>query len=102
MRNYRSSGSSFDWNILSCGRAGLGLEHGASVWIADDAQSFAAGVARLVESPSERNRLARAAREIAERDFDWNQLGEKQRRLYRELQQGIAIPILPKENGSSR
>jgi len=86
----------------SCGCAGLGLEHGASVWIADDAQSFAAGVARLVDSPPERVRLARAAREIAERDFDWKPLGAEQRRLYRELQQGIAIPILPKENGSSR
>jgi glycosyltransferase involved in cell wall biosynthesis len=69
----------------SCGCAGLGLEHGASVWIADDAQSFAAGIARLVDSPSERVRLARAAREIAERDFDWKQLGAKQRELYREM-----------------
>jgi len=86
----------------SCGCAGLGLEHSASVWIADDAQSFAAGVARLVDSPSERARLARAARAIAERNFDWKQLGEKQLQLYRELQEGIAIPILPKENGSSR
>ena len=69
----------------SCGCAGLGLEHAASVWIADDAESFAAGVARLIESPTERASLARAARAIAERNFDWKQLGEKQRALYREL-----------------
>ena len=69
----------------SCGCAGLGLEHNASVWIADDAGDFAEGVARLVESPVERARLARAAREIAERNFDFKQLGEKQRALYREM-----------------
>jgi glycosyltransferase involved in cell wall biosynthesis len=69
----------------SCGCAGLNLEHGASVWVADDAGSFAAGVARLVESPAERARLARAARAIAERHFDWKRLGEKQRALYREM-----------------
>jgi glycosyltransferase involved in cell wall biosynthesis len=69
----------------SCGCAGLGLEHDVSIWIADDAESFAEGVARLVESPAERARLARAARAIAERNFDWKQLGEKQRELYREM-----------------
>jgi polysaccharide biosynthesis protein PslH len=69
----------------SCGCAGLGLEHGASVWVADDAQSFAEGVARLVESPVERARLARAARAIVERNYDWKQLGQKQRRLYQEM-----------------
>ena len=88
--------------MVAVGCAGLGLEHDASIWIADDAGSFAEGVARLAESPAERARLAQAARTIAERNFDWKQLGAKQRQLYRELQQGIAIPILPKENGSSR
>jgi len=67
------------------GCAGLGLEHGASVWIADDADTFAAGIGRLIEAPEERARLARAARAIAERHFDWKRLGEKQRALYREL-----------------
>jgi glycosyltransferase involved in cell wall biosynthesis len=69
----------------SCGCAGLGLEHDVSIWIADDAWCFAEGVARLVGSPAKRTRLARAARVIAERNFDWKQLGEKQRELYREM-----------------
>jgi glycosyltransferase involved in cell wall biosynthesis len=68
----------------TCGCAGLGLEHGASVWVADDADSFAAAVAHLLENPPERARLARAAKSIVGR-FDWNQLGRKQRALYREL-----------------
>ena len=69
----------------SCGCAGLNMEHGASVWIADDAESFAAGIAHLIGRPAERAGLARAARAIAESQFDWKQLGEKQRALYREL-----------------
>jgi glycosyltransferase involved in cell wall biosynthesis len=68
----------------SCGCAGLGLEHGASVSIADDADSFAEAIARLLENPPERARLARAAKSIVVQ-FDWQALGRKQRELYREL-----------------
>ncbi len=46
----------------TCGCAGLGLDHGASLWIADDAAGFIDGVAQLLQAPSERARLARAAR----------------------------------------
>jgi len=69
----------------SCGCAGLGLEHDASIWIADDAESFGEGVAKLLDSPAERQRLARAARAIAERKFDWKQLGARQRELWNRL-----------------
>jgi glycosyltransferase involved in cell wall biosynthesis len=68
----------------TCGCAGLGLEHGANVWIADDADSFAKAVARLLANPPERARLARAAKSIVVQ-FDWKQLGRKQRALYREI-----------------
>ena len=68
----------------SCGCAGLGLKHGASVSIADDADSFAEAIARLLENPPERARLARAAKSIVVQ-FDWQALGRKQRELYREL-----------------
>ncbi len=67
------------------GCAGLGLRHGESVWVADDAADFAAGIARLIGDREERSRLARAARLIAEQRFDWRELGRKQRELYREL-----------------
>jgi glycosyltransferase involved in cell wall biosynthesis len=66
------------------GCAGLGLTHGESVWIADDAAGFAAGVARLLADPAERTRLARAARTVVG-PFDWKQLGRKQRALYHDL-----------------
>ncbi len=67
------------------GCAGLGLGHESSVWIADDAESFARGITRLMIDDAERALLARAARSIAERDFDWRILGDKQRSLYRQL-----------------
>ncbi len=67
------------------GCAGLGLEHGRSVWVADSPGDFAAGIAALIENPERRAALARAARERAERQFDWKALGEKQRALLREV-----------------
>ena len=69
----------------SCGCAGIGLGHGVSVWIADDGEQFADGISRLIHDPAGRSSLARAARVIAEQKFDWKQLGEKQRALYREM-----------------
>ena len=75
----------------SCGCAGLGLEHGVSVWIADDADGFAEGVARLLGDSAERGRIARGGREIAVARFDWRGLGVKQRELYRELLAGGGV-----------
>lgn len=69
----------------SCGCAGLGLEHGASVWIADTAEDFAQGVARLLTDQALRPGIARAARRQAEACFDWQGLGELQRDLWRDL-----------------
>ena len=72
----------------SSGCAGLGLEHGRSVWIADVPEDFAAGIARLIEDPAARAAMARAARLHAESHFDWRALGEKQRALLRRVLKG--------------
>jgi ribosomal protein S18 acetylase RimI-like enzyme len=69
----------------SCGCAGLGLEHGTSVWIADDGPSFAAGVRRLLSDDPLRRGMAQAARLHAERHFSWKRLGGAQRALWAEL-----------------
>jgi len=69
----------------ACGCAGLGLEHGVSVWIADTAEDFAGGIARLLVDQDQRQALARAARTHAEEHFDWQPLGALQRELWREL-----------------
>jgi ribosomal-protein-alanine acetyltransferase len=69
----------------SCGCAGLGLEHGTSVWIADDAAAFAAGVRRLLSDEPLRRGIAQAARLHAQRHFSWKCLGAGQRALWAEL-----------------
>ena len=67
----------------SSGCAGLGLLHGHSVWVADSAVSFAAGVATMVNDKERRQQVARAAYGVALRNFDWTAIGEKQRALLR-------------------
>lgn len=69
----------------ACGCAGLGLRHGESAWIADDPEAFAEGVAALLGNPELRRKLARNARIIAERDFDWRAIGGRLRAVYHEL-----------------
>ena len=63
------------------GCAGLGLLHGHSVWVADTAVAFAAGVATLIHDAERRQQMARAAYGVAQRNFDWTAIGEKQRSL---------------------
>jgi glycosyltransferase involved in cell wall biosynthesis len=65
----------------SSGCAGLGLLHGHSVWVADSPEAFAAGIATLINDPERREQMARAARGVALRNFDWAAIGEKQRAL---------------------
>jgi glycosyltransferase involved in cell wall biosynthesis len=65
----------------SSGCAGLGLLHGHSVWVADSAVAFAAGVATLINDAERRQQMARAAYGVALRNFDWAAIGEKQRVL---------------------
>ncbi len=79
----------------SSGCAGLRLEHGRSVWIANDAAGFASGVALLLSDPNRRAAIAENARKLAESHFDWRALGARQRALYRELldlKEGGAAP----------
>jgi glycosyltransferase involved in cell wall biosynthesis len=65
----------------SSGCAGLDLLHGHSVWIADTPEAFAAGVATLICDPERREQIAQAAYGHAKRNFDWQPIGEKQRRV---------------------
>lgn len=72
------------------GCAGLGLLHGHSVWVADTAEAFAAGVATLINDAERRQQIARAAYGVAHRNFDWGAIGEQQRNLFRELLTPVA------------
>jgi glycosyltransferase involved in cell wall biosynthesis len=67
------------------GCAGLGLLHGHSVWVGDTPEAFAAGVATLMGDPERRKQIAEAAWRHAVGNFGWEAIGEKQRKLLREL-----------------
>ena len=69
----------------SSGCAGLGLEHGKSVWIADTAQAFIDGVAQLLEDEELRGTIANNGRRKAVAEYDWRALGRRQNDLYDEL-----------------
>lgn len=67
------------------GVAGLGLVHGESVWLADDAAGFAEGIARLLRDDDLRSRLATNARRLAEERYGWPALAELQKQTWRKV-----------------
>ena len=69
----------------SSGCAGLGLEHGVNVWIADQPADFAAAIQTLLDDPDLRRRIAQAGRIHAERNFGWREIGARQRTLLCDL-----------------
>jgi ribosomal protein S18 acetylase RimI-like enzyme len=69
----------------SSGCAGLGLDHGVNVWIADTPEEFAGAIATLLADRDLRERIAAAGRAHVERNFGWKQVGSRQRALLREL-----------------
>jgi ribosomal protein S18 acetylase RimI-like enzyme/glycosyltransferase involved in cell wall biosynthesis len=67
------------------GCAGLGLEHGHTVWIGETAQEFASGVVALLGDSSLRVKIAAAGRAHVQRSYGWNRLGNLQIELWRRL-----------------
>ena len=67
------------------GCAGLGMTHLESVWIGEGAAAFAEGVITLLRDAGLRARLARAARRLAEAEFDWTAIGRAQEAMWKEL-----------------
>jgi ribosomal-protein-alanine acetyltransferase len=65
------------------GCAGIGLVHRESAWIAESARSFAEGIELLLEDVLLRERVAAAARRLAERNYSWRKIGLVQRELLR-------------------
>lgn len=71
------------------GAEGLAVEHGIHLLLADDPTSFAEAVIQLLTDPERRWSLARAARELVEREYAWPRIGEKLLAVYRELAPGV-------------
>lgn len=58
------------------GAEGLDVHHGRDILLADDAETFAASVIRVLQDADERRRLERAAAELAAR-YDWPVIAER-------------------------
>ena len=71
--------------VIGTRRAGLPEHLGsAAVWVEEhDAEGLAANIQRLVGDAAERQRLARAGRERAERLLSWDAIAEKTLQSYR-------------------
>lgn len=67
------------------GCAGLGLEHGVNVWIAESPEDFARAIQTLLADPALRHSIAAAGRLHVERHYDWRQIGARQRSLLHQL-----------------
>ncbi|HTR39171.1 MAG TPA: GNAT family N-acetyltransferase [Bryobacteraceae bacterium] len=69
----------------SSGCAGLGLEHGSNVWIADQPEAFAGAIQTLLKDTELRHTIALSGRDHVERHFGWKAIGAQQRTLLLEL-----------------
>jgi polysaccharide biosynthesis protein PslH len=67
------------------GCAGLGLEHGVNVWVADKPEDFANAIRTLLRDQELRQQLAAAGRAYVEHNFGWREIGTRQRALIRQL-----------------
>jgi ribosomal protein S18 acetylase RimI-like enzyme len=67
------------------GCAGLGLEDRVNVWIAGQPQDFASAIQTLLNNHDLRQRIAAAGRAHVERNFDWRQIGVRQRTMIHQL-----------------
>jgi len=65
------------------GIGGLGMAHGESVWVGQTAAEFAEGILTLLADEARRKAMASEGRQIAERDFGWQAMREKQAALWK-------------------
>ena len=69
----------------SVGCEGLDARDGENILIRDTPQAFAAGVRQILTDTTLRRRLAAAARDTAERTYDWDVIGSKMIAAYSSL-----------------
>jgi glycosyltransferase involved in cell wall biosynthesis len=71
------------------GIEGIEAENGKHAIIVDDVnEEFIKALEFLIENDSERRRLSRNARKLAEERYDWTKIGEKLNKLYKHLAEG--------------
>jgi glycosyltransferase involved in cell wall biosynthesis len=71
------------------GIEGIEAENGKHAIIVDDVnEEFIKALEFLIENDSERRKLGRNARKLAEEGYDWTKIGEKLNKLYKHLAEG--------------
>lgn len=70
------------------GAEGLAVTHGENILIADDADTFAAAVQQLLDSPEQAARMTANARQLVQERYDWDAIAARQLQIYDELAGG--------------
>lgn len=73
------------------GCAGIGLEDGKDIWIADAPESFARSIEMLLKDAELRSRTAAAGRFFVEKAYDWRRIARLQSRVWSELVTGVSV-----------
>lgn len=73
------------------GCAGLGLEQGTHVWIADEPDVFAEAIEILLKDHELRSDIAAEGRAFVEKHYGWGRIGQLQSRMWSELLTGIVV-----------
>ncbi len=74
------------------GQEGLSLQDDQEILTADDPQTFASQVVRLLEDNNHRQRIAKAGRSKVEKDYDWDLLANRLLRLYENMDRSGSHP----------
>ena len=64
---------------------GLDLDAGKELIVTRSGEEMAQAVQSLFENPAQRQAMEREARRGGERQFDWNTIADRQRRMYMEV-----------------
>jgi glycosyltransferase involved in cell wall biosynthesis len=65
---------------------GVDVTHNREVLIADSASEFAMYVGRVLQDKGLRDRLGQSARQLAERAYSWDRIGDSLIKAYRRIQ----------------
>jgi glycosyltransferase involved in cell wall biosynthesis len=77
----------------SIGAEGNTATHGEHLILADSSEEMAQSIARVMNDPSERERLGRNGRMLVEREYAWGKIGQDFMSLYAQMSEAEIAPI---------
>lgn len=67
------------------GAEGLDLSDGEDIFLAEDVESFAETIIRLMNSKDHRRQVGMAGRKFMEKEYSWDKIGKKLREVYERI-----------------